>query len=199
MPDIPVLHPRQPWDLEDKEDRGRSRGSASSQIASRQAQRTGTSSSHEPYGDFDQFAAQQERNGEWLIDLDPTASASFHTNTNAANRHRPVAKPSLLDLDIDDAMPDEIELEDEEICCEQCGNEDSGIFSCNVCNFCFCARCWDMQIAHKRRKLGPGGIPHEKTPPDVAKKVSRALEPSNDSKVREKLYEDDELTAWFGK
>jgi hypothetical protein len=46
--------------------------------------------------------------------------------------------------------------------------------------------------------LGPAGLPHEKTPPDVAEKVKNALAPPADDRVREQLYRDDEVTSWFG-
>jgi hypothetical protein len=196
MPDIPILRPKQ-WDLED--DRGRSHGSATSRNASRQRQRTGTPSGFEPYSGFDQFAAQQEGRFDLLIEIDPMASGSLPTTTETANRPKPRIIRSLLDLDIDDIALDDNVLDNENFYCEQCEIEGPGLFACNVCNACLCAGCWDMQMPHRKNKLGPGGIPHEKTPPDVAKKVSKALEPPTDSKVREKLYEDDELTAWFGK
>src|ERR1700742_1796691 len=120
MPDIPIHPPRQPWDEED--DQGRRGGAAVYQLAATRYQPPGSQSSQGPYQDFDQFAAQQERNNGWLIDLDPSTPTSFG-NTSDNSRQRPRAMPSLIDLDIDDAIPDDFVSEAETVCCEQCENE----------------------------------------------------------------------------
>jgi hypothetical protein len=68
-----------------------------------------------------------------------------------------------------------------------------------VCQSSFCGSCWDEQFAHQRNKVGPGGVPHEKTLPSIAEKVRNALEPPTDKTIREKLCREDEVTTWFGK
>jgi energy-coupling factor transporter ATP-binding protein EcfA2 len=64
----------------------------------------------------------------------------------------------------------------------------------------FCGLCWDRQIVHKRPHQGVlrQGPPHEKTSPDIAAKVHDVLSPPKDEKTRERLYEADAPTAWFG-
>ncbi len=52
-----------------------------------------------------------------------------------------------------------------------------------------------MQFLHRKPR---GRIPHEKTNPDVAAIVHNALSPPVDAEVRERLYEADASTAWFG-
>lgn len=69
---------------------------------------------------------------------------------------------------------------------------------CNVCDIVFCAQCWDAQLPHRLRKLGPGGIPHEKTLASVAQKVQNVFEPPTDAFIREQLHISDAETAWFG-
>jgi hypothetical protein len=148
------------------------------------------------YENLEEFEAQREQHNEDLIQIDPAVPMrSFRSGDPRVPR----PQRSILDLDIDDANLDDQTSENGNVCCEQCENQGPDVFTCNVCNFYFCGKCWDMQMPHRKKRLGPGGIPHEKTPPDVAKKVGRALDPPTDQKVREGLYEADELTAWFGK
>jgi hypothetical protein len=146
------------------------------------------------YGNLDEFAAQWEHNDEDLIQIDPTSPMPIFTTGDSL---RP--KQSILDLGIDEAIIDDQSSDSGNVCCEECDKQGPDVFVCNVCNFFICDGCWNKQLPHKKKRLGPGGIPHEKTPPDVAKKVGRALVPPTDQKIREGLYEADELTAWFGK
>ena len=55
-----------------------------------------------------------------------------------------------------------------------------------------------MQISHKKGRLGPGQVPHEKTNVVVAHKIQRVLVPDSNEDRRAQLYEADEETAWFG-
>jgi hypothetical protein len=54
-------------------------------------------------------------------------------------------------------------------------------------------------MPHRKNKVGPGGILHEKTQFAVAEKVRKALMPPVDEHLREQLYAADEVTAWFGR
>jgi hypothetical protein len=82
--------------------------------------------------------------------------------------------------------------------CESCNISGRDVQYCNVCESSFCAECWLQQFAHIKNKLGPGGIPHEKTKPGVAEKVRKALAPPVDDMVREQMYSDDAPSSWFG-
>ncbi|KAE9983700.1 hypothetical protein BLS_003847 [Venturia inaequalis] len=62
----------------------------------------------------------------------------------------------------------------------------------------FCDECWNQQFVHKKAKLGPGSIPHERTRPKVAEKVRNALAPPANDRVLAQMCRDDELTSWFG-
>jgi hypothetical protein len=157
-----------------------------------------TPSGFEPYRGLEQFAADQEKRDVNLIQLDVFDPISPTPSTASQYPRVPRLQKSLLDLDIDEAIPDNQSQDIGKASCEDCGTEELDVCVCNVCNFCLCSKCWDKQLPHKKGKLGLGGIPHEKTPPDVAKKVGRALAPPSDEKARMQLYEDDELTAWFG-
>ncbi|CAI6249812.1 unnamed protein product [Periconia digitata] len=88
-------------------------------------------------------------------------------------------------------------LPDEETC-DCCDRTAADIFFCNVCNTNLCEKCWSFQAAHRKQRLAPGEIPHEKTNATVARKIQRVLvQPSNDEN-RTQLHGDDEQTAWFG-
>lgn len=77
--------------------------------------------------------------------------------------------------------------------------EDSPVFFCNVCKSTLCSACWAAQISHKKLRLAPGSIPHEKTDPWVAKQVQKVLSPPSDDLIYHQLHLEDEETAWFGK
>ncbi|QDS77599.1 hypothetical protein FKW77_001922 [Venturia effusa] len=82
--------------------------------------------------------------------------------------------------------------------CEQCELADKDISYCNVCKSLFCDECWSQQFVHRKAKLGPGRIPHERTGPKVAEKVRNALAPPVNDRVLAQMCRDDELTSWFG-
>jgi hypothetical protein len=69
---------------------------------------------------------------------------------------------------------------------------------CNVCECTFCSNCWGRQVSHRKQRLAPGAIPHEKTDPWVAKQVQNVLTPNSDDFASQQLYLEDEETAWFG-
>ena len=81
--------------------------------------------------------------------------------------------------------------------CEQCDLK-IGDFYCNVCDTSYCLKCWDVVSAHRKNKLGPGGVPHEKTDHAVAEKIRALLEPSRNSFEQEEMHKEDESTTWFG-
>lgn len=83
--------------------------------------------------------------------------------------------------------------------CDDCEEEREGLANCNVCQQTYCSRCWDRQATHKRRALGPGGVPHEKTDPDLAEKIHKILDPEVlDHKEQQLKHVEDYYTKWFG-
>lgn len=81
--------------------------------------------------------------------------------------------------------------------CEDCELECPVLWFCQACNLTFCDECWSKQLSHKKNK--PGDVAHEKTDTEVAEKVKNVLTPPENEMACEKLHQDDELTAWFGK
>ncbi|KAJ2991286.1 hypothetical protein NUW58_g2566 [Xylaria curta] len=79
--------------------------------------------------------------------------------------------------------------------CEACGRQLYDIWFCNICTTNFCNQCWDVQVVHKKLRMG---APHEKTSPTTAATVHRILSPPTDELVRYNLSRDDAPTAWFG-
>lgn len=79
--------------------------------------------------------------------------------------------------------------------CDACRPD---LFYCNLCNVTYCAKCWDKLGTHRKGKLGPGGIPHEKTDQAIADKLRATFEASPDDKEQQALFQEDENTAWFG-
>lgn len=81
--------------------------------------------------------------------------------------------------------------------CEQCGEQGGDVWYCNICDTSFCDVCWKGQFVH--RKAPRGGLPHEKTDVNIAKKVQNVLSPPTNDHIREQMYKADEITSWFGK
>ncbi|PVI00816.1 hypothetical protein DM02DRAFT_592134 [Periconia macrospinosa] len=82
--------------------------------------------------------------------------------------------------------------------CDSCDRTASDVSYCNVCNTNLCEDCWPAQAAHRKRRLAPGNIPHEKTNAVVARKIQRVLDPPSTEEKRSQLHENDEQKAWFG-
>ncbi len=82
--------------------------------------------------------------------------------------------------------------------CDQCETSETDLTYCNACDSVFCPRCWDSQLPHRKNRLAPGAIPHERTDHHVARKIKGILESKPSESERETLHRDDEDTGWFG-
>lgn len=82
--------------------------------------------------------------------------------------------------------------------CDACEHYHAEVWFCRACDLTYCNRCWDEQLAHKKRTNKPGVVAHEKTNSEVAEKISNVLSPSIEVGAREELHRGDDLTAWFG-
>lgn len=82
--------------------------------------------------------------------------------------------------------------------CGQCEEEFDTCFYCNVCDTAYCAKCWDRVGPHKSGKLGPGGVPHEKTDEKVASRLRATLEAAPTDIEQDELFGNDQDTTWFG-
>jgi hypothetical protein len=85
-------------------------------------------------------------------------------------------------------------------CCDgdDCESSNIELFFCAACVCTVCAGCWDKQIAHKKNRLGPGGIPHEKTQLGVARQLEAVFSNQQNEAAFQKLHQEDEGTIWFG-
>ncbi|KAF1960915.1 hypothetical protein CC80DRAFT_590230 [Byssothecium circinans] len=101
----------------------------------------------------------------------------------------PQATVELSDTDLDD-LPDTDYCED----CEEVLSD----YYCNACAVNLCSSCWDTQPAHRRKRLAPGQIPHEKTELLVANRVQTVFACAGDERTLKRLHKEDEVTAWFG-
>lgn len=82
--------------------------------------------------------------------------------------------------------------------CDQCDKHDSELSYCNVCGSTFCAECWDSQVPHRKNRLAPGAVPHERTDHNVAMKIKDILDSKPSDTEQERLHKNDEDTSWFG-
>ena len=82
--------------------------------------------------------------------------------------------------------------------CDQCEERGDLRDYCNVCDSTFCQDCWKKQISHKKKTLGPGSVPHERTDEQAAKKIKDALDAKPNDSEQEALHKSDEDTTWFG-
>jgi len=83
--------------------------------------------------------------------------------------------------------------------CPVCENTSpKNFWFCGVCKLVYCDGCWEMQSNHKMKSKHFASTPHEKTPLDIAEKVGKVLEPTENILQRERLHREDENTAWLG-
>ncbi|KAL3422984.1 hypothetical protein PVAG01_04731, partial [Phlyctema vagabunda] len=82
--------------------------------------------------------------------------------------------------------------------CGQCEEHRPDTHYCNLCDLTYCEPCWYTVGTHRSGKLGPGGIPHERTDRSIADKLRVTLESSPSDIEQGELFENDETTAWFG-
>lgn len=82
--------------------------------------------------------------------------------------------------------------------CGQCEEYHSESYYCNLCDMTYCGDCWNRIGPHRTGKKGPGGVPHEKTDQAVADKLRLILENAPCDSEQDRLFENDENTAWFG-
>jgi hypothetical protein len=96
--------------------------------------------------------------------------------------------------DVDDVV--ETQSSDEQVCedCEEPGDE---LFYCSLCRILLCKECWDAWAKHKKKRKD--AALHEKTDPKLAQKIQAVF--ANDVELGsfERLHEEDQNTAWFGK
>src|SRR5438874_1114809 len=83
-------------------------------------------------------------------------------------------------------------------CCDSCERSNIELFFCAACQCTLCGDCWDTQIAHKKKRLALGGIPHEKTQHWVARRLQTVFFNRHDEATFQKLHQEDEDTIWFG-
>jgi hypothetical protein len=187
--------PSRPW-VQSWEGIDRGRAGVGSIASAREQSNSRTDS---PYRHLDQLEEPS------LIDLSsrPSSITSTPPGFRIVRTRELLLQPSLLDLQIDaEQLTPEIPAQPNvhQYRCDDCQRVSPDVRLCNVCNCLFCDNCWQAQLVHRRQVAGRGStIPHEKTAPRLAEKVSGALDPPGDDREREKLYEEDELTAWFGK
>ena len=81
--------------------------------------------------------------------------------------------------------------------CDQCRETDPYVAYCPACSFHFCRKDWDAQILHQGQRL-VNGVPHEKTSPDLAKRIKSIIEPSISEHQQNQLHRADDDTTWFG-
>jgi hypothetical protein len=79
-----------------------------------------------------------------------------------------------------------------------CNAKNLKTWYCSLCDTFFCDICWEYQIPHKKGKVGPDGLPHEKTDQGVVKKLKAILEPPDNQEELRELHRRDEDTTWFG-
>jgi hypothetical protein len=87
---------------------------------------------------------------------------------------------------------------DSKECCDSCEKPYPDLFFCNACKCTLCSGCWSNQVSHKKQRLAPGDIPHEKTDSWVAKQVQKVFSPPLDEPTYQRMHLEDEDTAWFG-
>jgi hypothetical protein len=81
--------------------------------------------------------------------------------------------------------------------CDQCRQERDDVSYCPVCSFNYCCQHWETQLLHDERR-SVGGVPHEKTDPNIVRQILSIVEPTASEQEQENLHRADEETTWFG-
>lgn len=125
-------------------------------------------------------------------------SCSFQHNSLSQNHSTPhpisdSKERKLADLGVERAE------DDGEWCCNKAKSGSEDCHFCWRCQTTFCDQCWESQPAHRQgRPRNQGGIPHEKSNPDVAKKIEKILESALNDEQQAMLHVQDEDSSWFG-
>jgi predicted acylesterase/phospholipase RssA len=112
---------------------------------------------------------------------------------------RAVASPNAQNFEeFPEEFPDETGAGGEDDWCCDNARAASAIQSfCWPCGQTFCDYCWERH--HRRtRRHAPGGLPHEKADPIVAKTIGQTLEAETNDEEQAMLHIQDEDTSWFG-
>ena len=79
--------------------------------------------------------------------------------------------------------------------CGICQNQVDSSSYCSGCGHNFCDRCWSVQIAHR-----PGSVadpPHERSDPEITKRLQGILTPSKNPDTQKQLHLEDSETTWL--
>ncbi|KAF2472317.1 uncharacterized protein BDR25DRAFT_353342 [Lindgomyces ingoldianus] len=57
------------------------------------------------------------------------------------------------------------------------------LFLYNVCQCTLCGKCWDRQLVHKKKRLAPGKVPHEKTDLLLAGCIDKLLSTTHNDRI----------------
>ncbi|KIW04786.1 uncharacterized protein PV09_03974 [Verruconis gallopava] len=97
---------------------------------------------------------------------------------------------------------EESDIDEFDIYCEACEPEeqalDQTLHFCYACDVTLCERCWNVQLQHRRAKIGKSVAIHEKANPWIARQINNILSPPTDELSYARLCAADESTAWFG-
>ena len=66
---------------------------------------------------------------------------------------------------------------------------------CSACGANFCGNCWDTQIAHQPGSKGDS--PHEKSDPEITKRLQDILTPATNLDTQKQLHKADSDTTWL--
>jgi hypothetical protein len=81
--------------------------------------------------------------------------------------------------------------------CNSCEEEGPSRFYCNICQYTYCEKCWNIQLPH-RKLPKPNQLPHERTDLELELRIRRSLRPNRDLEENVRLHRNDESATWFG-
>jgi hypothetical protein len=126
---------------------------------------------------------------------EPEAEAIVEPEPEPEPEPRPPPPP---EADPEPEVEPEPDVEPDKHKCGQCEDYHEACYYCNVCDMAYCSKCWDKIGPHKSGRLGPGGVPHEKTDEKIAHKLRATLEAAPSDAEQDELFGSDQDTTWFG-
>ncbi len=82
--------------------------------------------------------------------------------------------------------------------CQRCKANQQFVSFCPACAYHYCERHWEEQPLHDEGQRSMHGVPHEKTDPNLVRRILSIIDPPHDDHKQAQLHFEDEQTKWFG-
>jgi hypothetical protein len=82
--------------------------------------------------------------------------------------------------------------------CQRCKANQQFVSFCPACAYQYCQQHWEEQPLHDEGQRSMHGVPHEKTDPNLVRRILSIIDPPHDDDKQARLHSEDEQAKWFG-